>query len=156
MIHFIFHWFSYVHLWCLLIGVANRTGQASWCCAVRPASLVLLFDGIYCPKMKGANWLKLMCSQGKSQVNIFSLWNIWYKSVVPSLIWLHSSVCQIHNKQMSKLVAYSSNICVWVVSCNECGGWQLGPHSAMVPVATFMKESRSSVLGSQQGRCVGD
>ena len=95
---FIFHRFSYVHLWCLLIGVANRTGQASWCCAVRPASLVLLFDGIYCPKMKGANWLKLMCSQGKSQVNIFSLWNIWYKSVVPSLIWLHSSVCQIHNK----------------------------------------------------------
>ena len=26
---------------------------------------------------------------------------------------------------------------------------------AMVPMATFMKESRSSVLASQQGRCVG-
>ena len=75
------------------------TGQASSRCAVRPDSLVLLFDGIYCPKMKGANWLKLMCSQGKSQVNIFSLWNIWYKSVVPSPIWLHRLVCQIHNKQ---------------------------------------------------------
>ena len=34
------------------------------------------------PKMKGANWLKLMRYQGRSLVNIFSLWNIWYKSVV--------------------------------------------------------------------------
>jgi len=45
-------------------------------------------------------------------VNIFSLWNIWYKSVILSLIWLHSLVCQIHNKQMSQLVAYSGNVCV--------------------------------------------
>ena len=57
-------------------------------------------------------------------MNIFSLWNIWYKSVVLSLIWLHSLVCQIHNKQMLQLVAHSGNICVWVVSCNERGGWQ--------------------------------
>ena len=28
------------------------------------------------------------------------------------LIWLHSLVCQIHNKQMSQLVAYSGNTCV--------------------------------------------
>ena len=82
-------------------------------------TLVQYRTGIYSPKMKGANWLK-----GRSLVNIFSLWNIWYKSVVLSLIWLHSLVCQIHNKQMSQLVAYSGNICVWVVSCNECGGWQ--------------------------------
>ena len=55
--------------------------------------------------------------------------------------------------------AYSGNICV--VSCNECRGWQLGRCSAsikkaMVPMATFMKESRSSVIASQQGCCVGD
>ena len=49
----------------------------------------------------------------------FSVWNIWYRSVVVFLIWLHSLVCQIHNKQMSQLVAYSGSICVWVVSCNE-------------------------------------
>ena len=74
------------------------------------------------PKMKGANWLKLICYQGRSLVDIFSLWNIWYKSVVLFLIWLHSLVCQTRNKQMSQLVAYSSKICVWVVSCNEWGG----------------------------------
>ena len=45
-------------------------------------------------------------------MNIFSLWNIWYKSVILSLIWLHSLVCQIHNKQMLQLVAYSGNVCV--------------------------------------------
>ena len=28
----------------------------------------------------------------RSLVKIFSLWNIWYKSVVLSLIWLHSLV----------------------------------------------------------------
>ena len=57
------------------------------------------------------------------------LCNNMYKSVVLSLIWLHSLVCQILNKQMSQLVAYSSNICVWVVSCNECVGWQFGRRS---------------------------
>ena len=67
--------------------------------------------------MKGANRLKLICHQGRSLVNIFSLWNIWYKSVVLSLIWLHSLVCQIYNKQMLQVVAYSGNICAWVVSC---------------------------------------
>ena len=51
-------------------------------------TLVQYRTGIYSPKMKGANWLK-----GRSLVNIFSLWNIWYKSVVLSLIWLHSLVC---------------------------------------------------------------
>ena len=98
--------------------------------------------------MKGANWLKFVCHQGRSLVNIFSLWNIWYKTVVLSLIWLHSLVCQIHNKQMSQPVAYSGNICVWVVSCNECGGWHLGQCSAsikkaMAPRATFMNFSWS-------------
>ena len=34
------------------------------------------------------------------------------QKVVLSLIWLHSLVCQIRNKQMSQLVAYSGNICV--------------------------------------------
>ena len=42
----------------------------------------------------------------------FCLWNIRYKSVVLSLIWLHSLVCWIPNKQMSQLVAYSGSICV--------------------------------------------
>ena len=51
-----------------------------------------------------------------------------------SSIWLHSLVCQIHNKKMLQLVAYSGNICVWVVSCNECGGWQLGRCSASMIV----------------------
>ena len=88
--------------------------------------------GIYSPKMKGANWLKFICHQGRSLVNNFSLSNNWYKSVVLLLIWLHSLVCQIHNKQMSQLVAYSGNICVWVVSCNECGGWQLGWCSGII------------------------
>ena len=55
-------------------------------------------------------------------MNIFSLCNDWYKTVVLSLIRLHSLVCHIHIKQMSQLVAYSGNICVRVVSCNECGG----------------------------------
>ena len=84
------------------------------------------------PKMKGANWLKFICHQGRSLVNNFSLCNNLYKSVVLSLIWLHSLVRQIHNKQMSQLVAYSGNICVWVVSYNECGGWQLGQCSASI------------------------
>ena len=44
-------------------------------------------------------------------MNIFSLCNNMYKSVLLSLIWLHSLVCQIHNKQMSQLVAHSGNIC---------------------------------------------
>ena len=87
-----------------------------WRCTVIPESLVLLLDGVYSPKMKGANWLKFICHQGRSLVNNFSLCNNLYKSVVLSLIWLHSFVCQIHNKQMSQLVAYSGNICVWVVS----------------------------------------
>ena len=95
---------------------------SSWRCTVIPENLVLLLDGVYSPKMKGANRLKFICHQGRSLVNNFSLCNNWYKSVVLSLIWLHSLVCQIHNKQMSQLVAYSGNICVWVVSCNECGG----------------------------------
>ena len=76
-------------------------------------------EDICSPKMKDANWLKLICHQGRSLMNIFSLWNIWYKSVILSLIWLHSLVCQIHNKQMSQLVANGSNICVWVDSCND-------------------------------------
>ena len=87
---------------------------------------------VYSPKMKGANWLKFICHQGRSLVNNFSLCNNWYKSVVLLLIWLHSLVCQIHNKQMSQLVANSGNICVWVVWCNECGGWQLGRRSAII------------------------
>ena len=88
--------------------------------------------GVYSPKMKGANRLKFICHQGRSLVNNFSLCNNWYKSVVLLLIWLHSLVCQILNKQMSQLVAHSGNICVWVVSCNECGGWQLGRRSASI------------------------
>ncbi len=127
---------------------------SSWRCTVIPESLVLLLDGVYSPKMKGANRLKFICHQGRSLVNNFSLCNNWYKNVVLLLIWLHSLVCQILNKQMSQLVAYSGNICVWVVSCNECGGWQLGRRSAsikkaMVPMATFMRESRSNVVASQ-------
>ena len=80
---------------------------------------LLMSDDVYSPKMKGANWLKLMCHPGRSLVNIFSLWNIivWYKSVVLNIIWLHSLVCQIHTKQMSQQVAYGGNICV--VSCDE-------------------------------------
>ena len=78
--------------------------------------------GVYSPKMKDANWLKLTWHQERSLLNIFSLWNIWYKSMVLSLIWLYILVCQINKKQMSQLVAHSGNICVWVVSCNECGG----------------------------------
>ena len=129
---------------------------SSWRCTVIPESLVLLLDGVYSPIMKGANWLKFICHQGRSLVNNFSLCNNWYKSVVLLLIWLHSLVYQIHNKQMSQLVAYSGNICVWVVWCNECGGWQLGRRSAilkkaMVPMATFMRESRSNVVASQYG-----
>ena len=81
--------------------------------------------------MKGTNWLKLICHQGRSLVT-FSVWNISYKSVVLSLIWLLGFLYQIHNKRMSQLVAYSGNICVWVVSCNECGGWQLGRRSASI------------------------
>ena len=50
-------------------------------------------SGVYSPKMKGANWLKLICPQGRSLVNTFSVWNIWYKTVVLSLIWMHSLVC---------------------------------------------------------------
>ena len=107
-------------------------------------------------KMKGTNWLKSIkwCHQGRSLVNNFSLCNNLYKRVVLSLIWLHSLVCQIHNKQMSQLVAYSGNICVRVVSCDECGGWQLGRRSAsmkkaMLPMASFMKESRSNVVAFQ-------
>ena len=99
-------------------------GMLSWRCTVIPESLVLLLDGVYSPKIKGANWLKFTCHQGRSLVNNFSLCNNWYKSVVLPLIWSYSLVCQIHNKQMSQLVAYSGNICVSVVSCNECGGWQ--------------------------------
>ena len=38
--------------------------------------------GVYSPKMKGANWLKFICHQGRSLVNNFSLCNNWYKSVV--------------------------------------------------------------------------
>ena len=34
------------------------------------------------------------------------------QKVVLSLIWSHSLVCQMHNKQMSQLAAYSGNICV--------------------------------------------
>ena len=139
--------------WFLSARVKNfvAVGQS---CTVIPESLVLLLDGVYSPRMKGANWLKFICHQGRSLVNNFSLCNNLYKSVVLSLIWLHSIVCQIHNKQMSQLVAYSGNICVWVVSCNECGGWGLGRRSAsikkgMVPMATFMKESRSNVVASQ-------
>ena len=63
--------------------------------------------GVYSPKMKGAKRLKFICHQGRSLVNNFSLCNNWYKSVVLLLIWLHSLVCQIHNKQISQLVAYS-------------------------------------------------
>ena len=33
---------------------------SSWRCTVIPESLVLLLDGIYSPKMKGANWLKII------------------------------------------------------------------------------------------------
>ena len=77
----------------------HLAGWTSWCCTVIPDSLVFLL--VYSPKMKGANWLKLICHQGRSLVNIFSLWNIWYKSVVLSLIWLHSLVCQIQDKRMS-------------------------------------------------------
>ena len=35
-----------------------------------------------------------------------------FKHHVYLLIWLHSLVCQMHNKQMSQLVAYSGHICV--------------------------------------------
>ena len=108
-------------------------------CTVIPESLVLLLDGVYSPKMKGANQLKFVCHQGKSLVNNFSLCNNWYKSVVLSLIWLHSLVCPTPNKQMSQLVAYSGNICVWVVSCNECGGWQFGRCSASIKTLRLMK-----------------
>ena len=110
------------------------------------------------PQNERCQLIKVHMSPGEieSLVNNFSLCNNWYKTVVLEslLIWLHSLVCQIHNKQMSQLVAYSSNICVWVVSCNECGGWQFGQRSAsikkaMIPMATFMKESRSNVVGSQ-------
>ena len=45
-------------------------------------------------------------------------------------------MCQIHTKRMSQLVAYSGNICVWVVSRNECGGWQIGRRSASITVCT--------------------
>ena len=82
------------------------------------------------PKWKVPILMKAHVSSGEITGNIFSLWNIWYKTVVLSLICLYSLVCQIHNKQMWQLVAYSGSICVWVVSCNECGGWQLGRHSA--------------------------
>ena len=68
--------------------------------------------GVYSPKMKGANWLKSICHQGRSLGNIFSLCNNLYKSVLLLLIWLHSLVCQIHDKQMSQLAAYSCSICV--------------------------------------------
>ena len=47
-------------------------------------------------------------------------------------------MCQIHSKQMSQLVAYSGNICVWVVSCNECGAWQLGRCSASTKITYIM------------------
>jgi len=61
---------------------------------------------------------------------------------------------------MSQVVAYDGKICVWVVSSDECWGWQLGRRSAsiknaMVPMATFMKESGSSVIASQKRRCAG-
>ena len=85
---------------------------SSWRCTVIPESLVLLLDGVYSPKMKGANRLKSICHQGRSLVNTFSFCNNLYKSVVLSLICLHSLVCQIHNKQRSQLAAYSGNICV--------------------------------------------
>ena len=78
-------------------------------------------NSVYSLRLKGANSLKFICHQGRSLVNTFSFWNIWHKSVVLSLIWLHSSVCQIHNKQMSRLVAYSGNICVWVVHVMNVG-----------------------------------
>ena len=70
--------------------------------------------GVYSPKMKGAKRLKCICHQGRSLVNNFSLCNNWYKSVVLLLIWLHSLVCQIHNKQISQLVAYSGYLTLLV------------------------------------------
>ena len=76
------------------------------------------------PQNERCQPIKVHMSTGRSLVNNFSLCSNWYKSVVLSLIWLHSLVCPIHNKQMSQLVAYSGNICVWVVSCNECGDAQ--------------------------------
>ena len=52
---------------------------SSWRCTVAWGSLVFLLDGVYSSKMKGANWLKLVCHQGRSLVNIFSLWNMVQK-----------------------------------------------------------------------------
>ena len=84
--------------------------------------------GLYSPKMKGANWLKLICHQGRSLGNIFSQSGIFGANVWYSLILLHNLVCQMQNKQMSQLVAYSGNICV------ECGGGQLRQRSANMVV----------------------
>ena len=53
-------------------------------------------------------------------------------NVLYNLIWLHSLVCWIHHKQMSHLVAYSSNLCALAVSCDDCWGWQLGQSSASI------------------------
>ena len=66
---------------------------SSWHCTVRTESLILLFNGLYSPGIKGANWLNVICHLGSTLVSIFSLWNIWYKSVVLNLMWLHGLVC---------------------------------------------------------------
>ena len=113
---FVSHYFGYNSG--LSVPFVSTTGKEvsllgkSLHCTVIPDSLVLLLDGVYSPKMKGANRLKFICHQGRSLVNNFSLCNNGYKSVALSLMWLHSLVCQIHNKQISQLVSYSGNICV--------------------------------------------
>ena len=66
--------------------------------------------------MNGANWLKIIImSSGDITGEHLQSLEYLVQKVVLSLIWLHSLVCQIRNKQMwqmSQLVAYSGNICV--------------------------------------------
>ena len=42
---------------------------------------------------------------------------------------------------MAQLVAYSGSSCVWVVSWNEHGGWQLGRRSASIKLPSFAASS---------------
>ena len=130
---------SYFNYLCVWIGAVRPWPDTAYChqyfkvAAVHQFSKGLRYIEVsrrLQPKMKGANWLKLICHQGRSLVNIFSLWNIWYESVVLFLIWLHSLECQILKKTNITTSGLERQYLCWVVSCHECGGWQLGQCTA--------------------------
>ena len=109
-----------------------------WRCTVIPENLVLRLDGVCSPQNE-------RCQPIKAHIYNMSSGEITGEHFHSLEYLVNSLVYQIHNKQMPQLVAYSANICVWFLSCNECGGWQLGRHSARIkwPIDHMSRQVRS-------------